>query len=90
MVDADGFVACSFVSKQLDDHKNVAACTQYHEQRQHKDHARAQRDACRAASGGDWDEEEFYLVYEDAAPFLPARCEFSFFPPCAGVLRIVP
>ena len=51
---------------------------------------RAQRDACRAASGGDWDEEEFYLVYEDAAPFLPARCEFSFFSPCAGVLCITP
>ena len=51
---------------------------------------RAQRDACREASGSDWDDEEFYLVHEDAAAFLPARSEFSFFPPCAGVLRIVP
>ena len=42
---------------------------------------------CQAACGDEWDDEEFYLVYEELTPFFPdsAFLPFSF---CAGLLTL--
>ena len=47
---------------------------------------RAQLEACAAACGAEWDDEEAYFVYEEIARSFNGRVRFERFSPCAGVL----
>lgn len=47
---------------------------------------RAQLEACAAASGAEWDEEEIYFVYEEIARRFDGRVRFTRISHCAGVL----
>lgn len=49
---------------------------------------RAELEACRQASGEEWDGEECYMVYGEEAPGLPGRHEFERISFCAGILHI--
>ena len=48
---------------------------------------RAQREACQQASGEEWDEDEFYFVFEELRRAFPGA-EYEQISPCAGVLRL--
>ena len=49
--------------------------------------SRAELEACRISSGGEWDDEEYYRVYDELLPLLPGL-EFRAFSRCAGVFRL--
>ncbi len=49
--------------------------------------SRAELEACRLAVGEDWDQEEFYFVYEKLKPLLPGL-EFTPCSFCAGILKL--
>lgn len=50
---------------------------------------RAQLDACKAAAGDAWDEDECYPVYDELSESLAGVCQMAFhaFSHCAGVLE---
>lgn len=48
--------------------------------------ARAQLDACAAACGAEWDDEEIYFVYDEIARPFDGRVRFEPLSHCAGVL----
>ncbi len=48
---------------------------------------RRQLEECRAQAGSDWDEDEFYFVYEELLPLFPAMT-FQPLSYCAGVLSL--
>ncbi len=47
---------------------------------------RAELEACKAACGEEWDDEEYYFVYEELAPFFTNPPEFYPVSHCAGIL----
>lgn len=49
---------------------------------------RAALERCRQAAGEEWDDEEFYFVYDELAPRLPGRAAFRPVSHCAGVLTL--
>lgn len=48
---------------------------------------RAELDACREASGDDWDGDEIYIVAEEMRAYFP-QVQFEKFSHCAGVLTL--
>lgn len=50
----------------------------------------ADMDACRQASGDEWDDDEFYFVHEALANAFPGQTAFERMSHCAGVLTLHP
>lgn len=48
---------------------------------------REELERCRAQNGSEWDEDEFYFVYEELLPQFPGL-EFQAYSHCAGVLSL--
>lgn len=43
---------------------------------------------CKRAAGDEWDEDEYYFVYEELKPLLPADTSYKPVSFCAGILEI--
>lgn len=50
---------------------------------------RAALEACRAATGDDWDDEESYFVFDELAAAFPTM-RFEQLSPCAGLITLTP
>lgn len=48
---------------------------------------RQELESCRERTGADWDEDEFYFVYEELKPYIE-DLTFTKFSECAGLLQI--
>lgn len=49
---------------------------------------RKELEACRSASGTEWDDEEIYFVFEELEPLFHGKIAFKKLSHCAGVLTI--
>lgn len=49
---------------------------------------RAGLERCRSSAGEEWDEEEFYFVWEELAPGLPGKAGFQEVSDCAGLIML--
>lgn len=50
---------------------------------------RQELDACRLAAGDEWDEDEFYFVFEEMKEQFPGKAGFEKISYCAGILEFI-